>query len=372
MYKFVFLFKTQGSSYSAYTPLWFAVSNGYTDLVKLILNYNASPSIVDKTLKKSNFNLNSNDMNLLMQDDDHIGIRRDARMPIGSALVSDQTQQQQQQQTSYLFSPLRASIVYSRFQIMITLLEYGANIYELFGATLNGDESNKQTYNDDYVNALKLLHRQFGPFLSQNLNEYDKCLNKLNEFISCPNVYRRMLIEFVKSICTKIAANKVLSSQLSLNAVNNSKNSLDQVISLTQHFESCLNEEISKEREDDEWRDYLNLSSDFFVSIDLLLSANNEQNPILNENNVALNQLSRKPLFHQTLFEFSKFLMSKFFAPKKLKELCRFTLRQTVLSKIQRDQVKYGKNFTKRDHLNVLLKTFNLPNNLIDYLLHSK
>ena len=312
-------------------------------------------------------------MNLLIQDEDHIGIRRDVRTSLNS--ISDQTRSNHPQHTSYLFSPLRASIVYSRFQIMITLLEYDANVYELFGATFNNEESNKPTYNDDYVNALKLLHRQFGPFLSQNLNEYDKCLNKLNEFISCPNVYRRMLIEFVKNVYSKIESNQVLASQLSLNLNASNKNSLDQIRILTENFERYLSEQNGKGiRGEDDWRDYLNLASDFFVSIDFLLSSNNEQNnnnPILNENNVALNQLSRKPLFHQTLFEFSKFLMEKFFAPKKLKELCRFKLRKIILSKIQRDQVKYSKTFTKRDHQVAMLKTFNLPNNLIDYLMHS-
>ena len=186
-------------------------------MVKLILNYNASASIVDKTPKKSKFNLNENDINVLIQNEDHIGIRR--RQERAESESNSDHMRSNQQQTSYLFSPLRASIVYSRFQIMIHLLEYGANVYELFGATFNGEEeeeeSKKSTYNEDYVNALKLLHRQFGPFLSQNLNEYDRCLNKLNEFIACPNVYRRMLIEFVKNVYTKVANNQVLASQCS-------------------------------------------------------------------------------------------------------------------------------------------------------------
>jgi hypothetical protein len=351
-----------GSSFSAYTPLWFAVSNGYNDLVKLILNYNTSPSIVDKTSKKANFTLNQNDLDLLIQDDDHIGI---ARGPIS---VTTGQQLQQQQQTSYLFSPLRASIVYSRFQIMVYLMEYGANVYELFGSNLN--EINKTTTSDDFVNALKLLHRQFAPFIAQTpanskqtLNEYDICLNKLNEFILCTNVYRRMLLEFVKSVYTKIETNAILTSQLSLNLnTTNSRNTLSNISILTGYYEKSLD----ASRED--WNDYLTLVNDFFVSIDLLLSQQ-EQNPILNS---VLNQLSRKPKFYQNLFEFSKFLMDKYFAPKTLKELCRFRLRAILLDKITYDkEAKYSRTFTKRDHLVKILETFKLPNYLLKYLLHS-
>lgn len=37
-----------GSSQSTYTPLWFAVTNGYNELASILLNYGASPSIIDK------------------------------------------------------------------------------------------------------------------------------------------------------------------------------------------------------------------------------------------------------------------------------------------------------------------------------------
>ena len=186
-----------GSFYSTYTPIWFAVSNGYTDIAELLLNYNASPSIVDKSNTVS-YSLNANEVEMLIQDEDHVGLSNHCLNEAGS-------------QTTYLFSPLRASIVYARFQIMYYLLEYGANVYELFGAT-NDKMLNKTNskMNEEYVNSLKFFHRQFGPFISKTkdnqliFNEYDKCLNKLNDFIDNPNVYRRMLVEFVRNTCNKI------------------------------------------------------------------------------------------------------------------------------------------------------------------------
>ena len=111
--------------------------------------------------------------------------------------------------------------------------------------------------------------------------------------------------------------------------------------------------------------------NDFFVSIDFLLSNQNQNNPILNGNNSALNTLSLKPMFHQTLFEFSKFLMLRFFAPKTLKELCRFKLRQEMFDRIKLDKLKYSHAFTKKDHCELILNTFKLPCNLLSYLMHS-
>ena len=314
--------------------------------------------------------MNMNDVEALLQNEDHIGIRG-----------GDSASSNSNQQTSYLFSPLRASIVYSRFQIMVNLMEYGANVYELFG--VNFDESaavmltrqNSSKTNEDFVNALKLLHRQFGPFITQNknnqliFNEYDKCLNKLNEFIACPNVYRRMLLEFVKNVCLKINYNLNLATRLDLFMNSTSKNTLEHVLKLTDKFEANFS------LDDLEWSDYVNIVSDFVVSIDFLLS--NEQtleNPATEVNNAyggALNQLSRKPNFHQNLFDFAKFLMQKFFAPKSLKELCRFKLRKLVFERIARDQAQYGKKFSKRDHQLTILNSFHLPNYLITYLLHS-
>ena len=351
-----------------YTPLWFAVSNGYNDLVKLILNYNASPSIVDKTLKKAQFNLDISDVELLIQDDDHVGMR-------ATISHSEPTRfSRQQQQTSYLFSPLRASIVYSRFQIMVNLCEYGANVYELFGAHFNEaslvDPRQSPASSEDFVNALKLLHRQFGPFITQSKgehlssNDYGKCLCKLNEFISSPNVYRRMLLEFVASICSKIKATNhhhILAGQLNLGQAT-SKHSLEHIIKLTEHLRS--NSAVMSDS--DEWSDYLFAANDFFVALDFVLSDPERSATVLGEN-----QLSRKPRFHQSLFEFGKFLTQRFFAPKSLKELCRFKLRAALLTKIQRDKLKYSREFTKRDHQIEILKSFNLPNNLLNYLMHS-
>ena len=129
---------------------------------------------------------------------------------------------------------------------MLNLCEYGANVYELFGANYNEASliDPKSTSSEDFVNALKLLQRQFGPFITQTtntqlLNGYDTFLNKLNEFI-LPNVYRRMLIEFVKNIYTKIGTNQVLASFLANpnGATGTSRSSLDHVIKLTEHFEN--------------------------------------------------------------------------------------------------------------------------------------
>ena len=91
----------------------------------------------------------------------------------------------------------------------------------------------------------------------------------------------------------------------------------------------------------------------------------------INNASVNLNQLSRKPNFHQNLFDFSKFLMLKFFAPKSLKELCRFKLRKHVFDKITSDKMQYSRTFSKRVHQLNVLNSFNIPSYLINYLLHA-
>ncbi len=72
-----------GSSRSTYTPLWFAVSNGYTDLAKYLLDFNTYPSIL---IDKSNQKL------------------KDLQRPTITNTASGSS--------LYLFSPLRASIVF--------------------------------------------------------------------------------------------------------------------------------------------------------------------------------------------------------------------------------------------------------------------
>ena len=98
-----------GSLFSTYTPLWFGVSNGYTQLVKLLLDFNANPSINDQHKKKTT-----------EATDDSLFDR------------TDQQQRRDSENSSFLFSPIRASIVYSQYTIMNYLLEYGTNVNELY------------------------------------------------------------------------------------------------------------------------------------------------------------------------------------------------------------------------------------------------
>lgn len=179
-----------GSLFSTYTPLWFGVSNGYTELVKLLLDYNANPSINDQHKKPKN------------------------QIPTGSTSNNninasfDRTDQQQRrdnENSSFLFSPIRASIVYSQFTIMKYLLEYGANVNELFSIVTKPKGTSEcfdAVSNDNYVNSLKFFHRQFGHVVKTN--ESSPFLVVLNEFVENQNVYRQMLIEFVKNVYTNI------------------------------------------------------------------------------------------------------------------------------------------------------------------------
>lgn len=189
-----------GSSHTTYTPLWFAVSNGYNDIALLLLNYNASSSIVDKSISTASsisipFTAETN----LLHPEDLSGISRAAIDSVTPA--------------TYLFSPLRASIVYCRYQIMSYLLEFNANAYELFNGIKRSklpipSSSYNSKINDDYLNSLKFFHRQFSvqddqinsggdSSSKQNLEEQ---LVVLNEFIDDVNVYRRMLLEFIKNL----------------------------------------------------------------------------------------------------------------------------------------------------------------------------
>lgn len=203
-----------GSAQSTYTPLWFSVSNGYTDLALMLLNYNASPSMVDKWISSAIPLPTSVANTLLLQSEDMTGA------------ISNPQQQQQQQHSStttttasYLFSPLRASIVYARFQIMSYLLEFNANVYELFNVSRVEKRTRKlprpgrgfnPKLNEDYVNSLKFFHRQFVINEEQQQQQtstnqtvaydLDMQLDILNEFIDDVNVYRRMLVEFVKNL----------------------------------------------------------------------------------------------------------------------------------------------------------------------------
>lgn len=206
-----------GSSQSTYTPLWFSVSNGYNDLALLLLNYNASSSMVEKSISSA-IPLPTSVANTLLQSEDLSG-------GIGSR--SSDTSASSSSTASYLFSPLRASIVYSRYQIMAYLLEFNANVYELFnvsrfasGAVVGGRRCKlprpgrvfNPKLNEDYLNSLKFFHRQFAAdqqttattttaaATTNQIVDLEQQLNFLNEFIDDVNVYRRMLIEFVKNL----------------------------------------------------------------------------------------------------------------------------------------------------------------------------
>lgn len=211
-----------GSTQSTYTPLWFAVSNGYNDLALMLLNFNASSSMVEKCISSA-IPLPTSVANTLLRTEDLSG-------GIAASRAADQNTTTVSS-TSYLFSPLRASIVYSRFQIMTYLLEFNASVYELFnvGPVTCGGSGDKSKFklpkpgptldlrlNDDYVSSLKFFHRQFAldevqntaaatslsttTVLGQAPVDLDLQLSILNEFIDDVNVYRRMLIEFVKSL----------------------------------------------------------------------------------------------------------------------------------------------------------------------------
>lgn len=195
-----------GSAQSTYTPLWFSVSNGYTDLALMLLNYNASPSMVDKSISSAIPLPTSVANTLLLQSEDMSGGIANPQQPNSST-------------TSYLFSPLRASIVYARFEIMAFLLEFNANVYELFNVSRvekrtrklarPGREFNPKL-NEDYVNSLKFFHRQFVINDEQQAStqtvacDLDLQLEILNEFIDDVNVYRRMLVEFVKNLIHRL------------------------------------------------------------------------------------------------------------------------------------------------------------------------
>ena len=274
-----------GSSRSTYTPLWFAVSNGYTDLAKYLLDFNTYPSIL---IDKSNQKLKD--------------LQRATTSASGSSL--------------YLFSPLRASIVYSKFQIMIYLLQYGANVYELFGSAsinlLNNNNTtnnnnlkqliNNNINNEDYVNSLKFFHRQ--------LFEHENYFCYLNSFIQNKNVYRRMMLEFVKNIFYKIKSNYNLMCRL--DGYYLLASSLGQYQSVEYIIDIISKLEMEKECENN----YLEIIKQFISLLDEFINTE----LINNETNL--------------------------------------------------DNLKYKNEFLKSNHLEMVLNQCALPNHLINYLLY--
>ena len=314
-----------GSLSSTYTPLWFAVSNGYSELVKLFLNYNTSPSIVVKT----------NDP-LISNNPDEI-----YEAPISAS--------------SYLFSPLRASIVYFKFNIMIDLLEYNSDVYELFHSTYINtqrrslSEATLRFINEEYLNALKFFYRQFGPGENEKHLKY---LFILNDFVDNQNVFRRMILELVKNVYEKIKQSSDLTRRVEHFLRSIHKGSIEDIIRDTVFVESYgyyLN-----------WSKFIEIAEDFMSCMDLFIESDQVADFFQN----------LKPKYHKSLFEFANFLMANFFKPKSLKELCRFKIRKEIFSKATDSNNSYGKNFTKMDNVEKMLKKCGLPKNLICFILH--
>lgn len=296
----------------------------------------------------------------------------------------------------YLFSPLRASIVYSRYQIMMNLLEYNANVYELFGASTPNKRPvkcsnafNSRT-NDEYLNSLKFFHRQFLTTTTstaandtdlprqqqqqqQTGNEHtlNYYLDVLNDHIDDPNVYRRMLVEFVKSLIHKINSN--------LNVIDRLYEYLNSVNQNNVEYIDKLNQSINNGEQAVDWDDYVNIVRDFIKSLDTFLSSNPENGQNFNNNNTSHNTTNqnngsadsaktKKTNVNESLFEFSLSLMRKYFKPKSLKEISRFKLREMLFQDIDQQQ-KHKSPRLKNDQLNYKIVQLNLPKHLRNYVL---
>lgn len=338
-----------GSSFSTYTPLWFGVSNGYTDLVKLLLDFNANPSINDKHKTKKSADILYN--------------------------LNDSHERREAENITFLFSPIRASIIYSQFKIMNYLLEYGANVNELFSMV---GPKNPDRYdpllNDNFVNSLKFFHRQFGQVIKTN--EKSMFLSSLNDFVSDQNVYRQMLTEFVKNVYTNIKLNPDLTHRIDQFLTTFGKSSIETIIHLTRLIESPYQNEI-------EISEYLRVVNEFMCAIDQFISS---ENIITNENDENINvpvinnrrdyndfvrNLIQKPNHHKNLFDFAKYLIGEFYHPKSLKELARFRLRKEIFKSLEgMEGVKYGSGFLKSNRLEMCASGYGLPRNLVNYLLH--
>ena len=336
-----------GSKQSTYTPLWFAVSNGYDNLALLLLNFNANPCIVTKSIGT---NMSSN---YELMDPEDLNSTR-----YGSNSMT----------SLYLFSPLRASIVYSRHDTMVNILKFNANVYEIFGSRESDPRLPKCSFlksNEDYVNALKFFFRQFGNVSNGDENNLPEIINEkylsiLNDFIENPNVYRRMFIEFVKYIIFKINSNLNLVVKFSefLNRLD--KSSLQHIMQVTKVFQEETENHM-------EWKCYVNMVFDFMDSLNKFLSLDNDN---MMSFSFHLNTGSGQNLraYNQNLLNFSLILVEKYFKPKSLMELCRFSIRKQVFKKIEQENVKYTNEFSKNDHLQKVLESFLIPNQLKNFL----
>jgi hypothetical protein len=351
-----------GSMLSAYTPLYLSTTNGYLEIAKLLLNYGAKASIVYKNKINSSTGDNSsmNDMNNLEGHVGHVRFQGEGAGGNSNSL--------------YLFSPLRASIVYSRFDIMIHLLLNGADVNELFDSSdqhpaRNTSSKSINSPNEEYVNSLKFLYREFGKsFPGKNeqkteMNEHERYFEILNRFISNKNLYRRMLLENVKDVCFKINNNMSLSEHV--NKTLTQEISVNLVTDLTNHVD-CNDSSYFG------WSEYVNIISEFMISIDLFLSR--QTGDTRNENSLPIDTYKvleyKKSNYYQQMFEFSRTLYDRYFAPKSLKEICRYKVRAMLFDSMSKTSIRYKNDFLKKDHQLFVLNKLGLPSNLINFILH--
>jgi hypothetical protein len=236
--------------------------------------------------------------------------------------------------------------------------------------------------NDSYVNSLKFFHRQFGHVVKSN--ESSPFLLALNKFVENQNVYRQMLIEFIKNVYTNIKLNVDLTNRIDQFLTTFGKNSIDYIVNLTKLIEKPCQMEL-------DMSEYLNLVDEFMCAIDQFISSeqiitnegnnNGNNNNINDENNIPVisnrrdyndfvRNLIQKPNHHKNLFDFSKYLMVEFHQPKSLKELARFKLRKEMFDPRIMGTVRYTQDFLKSNHMERCVASLRLPKNLADYLLH--
>lgn len=140
-------------------------------------------------------------------------------------------------------------------------------------------------------------------------------------------------------------------------------NTIDYIIKMNETVSN-----VDQEVERTEWADYLSTVRQFIESLEKFLNLTPEN--ILNFNLHLNNSLIRKPNF-QCLFDFAMYLMDKFHQPKTLKQLARFKIREMVFERVSNSsQIRYKKDFLKKDHLESIVKQLELPCYLLNYLLH--
>jgi hypothetical protein len=293
-----------GSMNSIYTPLWLSVSNGYTQICMLLLDFNATPAYVQK-------------------------------MPaIPSHMTSFDT-------SCTVMSPIRASIIYSRFQIMIHLLEYNASVDEIYDSAPMGSNF------EGYLNALKLFYRQFGQS-SENL----VFLNRLDSFTENPHFYKRMLVDCLKCIVLQVNSNvNMREFDAFLSRTAGTQTAL--VLDLIDKFQANRLGECQIDT-------FLRLVEEWLGSMESFLSDTHQMSLINTNSNFTFTEL----------FVYARSLFKRYYAPKSLKELARFKLRRAMFDKLASDKARFSLRFCKIDALNSMLNQLYLPNYFKDYILH--